>query len=226
MYHDGGPDGVRPVGDAIIFHLLLCRVLAVGDATELGAHQALRICDELLRGAQHPLGAVALQQLQGPALADVQRTEHGVKVAPGVAGSAVVGEDDLPHLPDVLAGAHELDRGQPQPFLEHLRGIAGKRADHLGADLCQVDRSRRRTSPVARRRRPASASDAPACDTRPGTGRCAPPRRRARSCRGPALRSSTAPHAAWRRAEPGRTHPERSSHPAHRRRRTRGPSTR
>ena len=75
----------------------------------------------------------ALQALR----ADLARRHLGVQVAGHVVGLAHVGEDELPHVVVALAGAHQLDDRDPQPFLEH---VAAAGADAVAADVGVVDR--------------------------------------------------------------------------------------
>ena len=75
--------------------------------------------------------------MQAP-FGDRERADHGVKVAPRGTRRAVVGEDDLPDVVDVLAAAHDLHRRQPQALLVDLARVRGESSHRLAADLGKV----------------------------------------------------------------------------------------
>ena len=138
-HHRGAVDAVPLVRHyAVVLDPVLERVLAVGDLRDLGAHAPLGVVHELLAGADHGVEPVAVQKLVQAPFGDRQRADHGVKVAPRRARRAVVGEDDLPEVVDVLAAAHDLHRRQPQTLLVDLAGVGGESAHRLAADLGEV----------------------------------------------------------------------------------------
>ena len=138
-HHHGAVDAVALVRDhAVVLDPVLELVLAVGNLRDLRAHAPLGVVHELLAGADHGVEAVAVQELLQTPFGDRERADHGVKVAPRGARRAVVGEDDLPDVVDVLAAAHDLHRRQPQTLLIDLAGVGGESADCLAADLGEV----------------------------------------------------------------------------------------
>ena len=71
-------------------------------------------------------------------LGEVERAHHRAEVAERDPRRAVVGEDDLPDVVDVLAAPLDLHGRQEQALLEDLGRVAGEAAGRLGADLRHV----------------------------------------------------------------------------------------
>ena len=130
------PVGAR--GDAIVLHLVLGVVDAVRHLRDLGPHETLRIIEQLIGGMGEGLCPVLGQELLHPDLGDMQRTDHGVIVAPGRLRGAVVGQDDPPDVLHVLAAVHDLQRRQAQTLLVDLGGIGGEGSGGHAPDLSDV----------------------------------------------------------------------------------------
>ena len=82
--------------------------------------------------------AVALDEVEQPALADADGRHPGPQVAFQEVGQARVGFHDLQHRGDRLAAGKQLHRRQPQPLLEDLAGIRRQRPRHLAADIVEM----------------------------------------------------------------------------------------
>ena len=82
---------------------------------------------------------VALDQLAHPPLADVQRADHGVEVAPGVARRAVVGEDDPPDVCSLYSPRSiSFTGGRRRPSWYTSVASEAKLPGRLAADLGDV----------------------------------------------------------------------------------------
>ena len=147
------PGRVR--GHAVVLHAILEGVLAVGNLTDLLTHPAFGVVHQLDGSPVDELDPVLVQQCLEAALGDVQRANHGVKVAPGVRGRAMVVQDYLPDILHVLASPHDLHQGQPQPLLVDVRGGCGEGAWSHPSESRPGERCWRRSRKARRRSRPA-----------------------------------------------------------------------
>ena len=179
-YDQRDPDLERVGRDAVVLDEHRRLVAPVGELGDLGPQAPLRMADQRLGARTNGVDPVAVDQREQPPLADVQRSDHGVEVAPGRPRRAVVREDHPPELLVVAARLDQLHRWQPQALLVDVGRVGGEAAGRLAADLGQVaDRAGERRA-ARRRRTPASSACARGCGSCPGRGRCGRRRRRGR----------------------------------------------
>ncbi len=120
---------------AVVLHPHFGEILSVRKLGDLRAHAPLGVVVQLGGRGGEGFQIVALAQLAHAPFRRFQRADHGVKIAPGVARGAVVGEDDAPDIFHMLAPAHDLGGRKPQPFLIDIGRIGGERPGRLAADL-------------------------------------------------------------------------------------------
>src|SRR5215212_6320979 len=105
-----GPYGDVFVRDAVTLHAVLCGVLAVREVTDSLAGAFLGVGDHLLESGEDGVFAAAFYQLPETFFGDVIRGDLGAQVAAPEVGGADLGEDQIEHILDVSAGAHQTDR--------------------------------------------------------------------------------------------------------------------
>ena len=61
-----------------------------------------------------------------------------MEITPGQFGGTMITHQNFPDIHDVLTPAHQLYRGQLQPFLVDVGGVTGEPANGFAADLGEV----------------------------------------------------------------------------------------
>src|SRR5690606_19459698 len=103
--------------------------------SEFGPHPALGIVHQVATGAREDVLAILSDEFPDPALAELDRTDHGAKVAVVVAGRPDVREHQLPDVVIVDAAVFDLHGRHAKAFLEDLGSLAIEGARHGTADL-------------------------------------------------------------------------------------------
>ena len=98
------------VGDTVVLDRILEGVDAVRDPLDLGAHPPLGDRHQVGGSSADEIEAVVGDQLVEALLGHVQRAHHRPEVAERDPRRAVVREDDLPDVVDVLAAPLDLHR--------------------------------------------------------------------------------------------------------------------
>ena len=128
-------DAQRLVGDAVIVEEIVVRIGAVRQRGDVGAHQRLGARRERLERGGDRVVAVFVEQRVHALLAEVERVELAVEVAPVRLRHARIGGEDVD---DVLlhdAAADQLHRRHAKAFLEALGRLGVEVARHVAADV-------------------------------------------------------------------------------------------
>ena len=146
----GGTEEVFFVDDTVVLEIILARIHPVRQAADLGPHPLLGMLDQGVADTLERFDAEFFDQRTKASLGGIERADHGVKIAPGRVGCAVIGKRDAPHVLHIFAPRHQLDGRQPQAFLKHLGRGTGERAHRHAADLGDMgDVGRVTDQPVA-----------------------------------------------------------------------------
>ena len=99
-------------------------MLAVGELSNRLAGALLGVGDHLLESGEDGVFATAFYKLSDALFGDVVRGDLGAQVAAPEVGGAHVGEQEVEHVLDVFAGAHQTNRGDDQALLVDLARVA------------------------------------------------------------------------------------------------------
>jgi hypothetical protein len=128
-------DTQRTVAEAVLLHRIGSFVAAVGDATDAGTHQPVRVRDERVHRGRHLGRAPPPRQPGQPDAADAQRRELRCEIAGTLRRRAYVRQHDAPDVLDALAAGEQPHRRQSQAFLVDLarqRHRAGRHTADVG----------------------------------------------------------------------------------------------
>jgi hypothetical protein len=123
IHRNGSLYGDVFVRDAVALHTVLRRVLAVGEVADSLAGTFFGVGDHLLEGGEDGVFAAASYQLSDAFFCDVVGGDLGPQVAAPEVGGADVGEEEVHHVGDVLAAAHETHRRDDESLLIDLARV-------------------------------------------------------------------------------------------------------
>ena len=128
-------DQERLVRDAVVVEMVLERIGPIRQAAEAGAHQRLGAVGQRREGAGHGIVAVFVEEGAKPALAEIERVELTVEVAPVRGRHARVRRQDIDDVLVHAPAGDELHRREQGSFLEALGRLRIIPAGHVAADV-------------------------------------------------------------------------------------------
>ena len=128
-------DQERLVRDAVVVEMVLERIGPIRQAADAGAHQRLGAVGQRREGAGDGIVAVFVEERAKPALAEIERVELTVEVAPVRGRHARVRRQDIDDILVHAPAGDELHRREQRSFLEALGRLRIIPAGHVAADV-------------------------------------------------------------------------------------------